>query len=157
ETVEFLLYRQRRQQGVVLLARWRQHTAEAVELQDLALGLEQTLGRRPRARAWGLCGGALAGAWGLCCPRAGAWGLWWGGGGNLDVGHGEDRRRHLAGDEAIVDQRVQPQLIAVQTELRHPLGRVGHVGGTNRLVRLLGALARGEDVRLCRQVGLAEG
>src|SRR5262249_33615579 len=75
ETVELLLYRQRRQQGVLLLARRSQHTAEAVELQDLALGLEQTLGRRPRARAWGLL---------------------WGGGGHLDVGHGEDRRRHLA-------------------------------------------------------------
>ena len=76
QQIQRLFLGQRRQQGVFLLARGRQHLAVAVELHDLALGLEDALGRA-----------------------------------HLDVGDREDRRLHLAGDEAVVDQRVQPNQV----------------------------------------------
>ena len=120
QQIERLLFRQRRQQGVLLLAARRQHAAIAVELQNFALSLEQAVGRL-----------------------------------HLHVGDGKNRRRHLAGQEAVVNQRVQPQLILRQM-LGHLLGSVRQVGRPDRLVSFLRAFAGGVAVGLFGKVRLTE-
>ncbi len=51
----------------------------------------------------------------------------------------EDRRRHLAGDGALPDQRIQPKLIGLQLVLDVSRQHAGG-GGPDRLVRLLSVL-----------------
>ena len=62
-------------------------------------------------------------------------------GGDFDVGDREDRRLHLAGDEAVVDERVELQLLLRQ-KLRDLLRRVRQIGRTDRFVGPLSVLAR---------------
>ncbi len=125
QPIELLLLAQGRQRGVLLLAGRRQHLAIAVELEHLALRLEQT------ARPLGVVG------------RRGQ---------HFHVGDGEHGRGHLAGHEPLIDQRVQPQLIAVQAEPGDAIRRVGQVGRPDRLVRFLSTLSRGVGVRAGRHI-----
>ena len=79
--------------------------------------------------------------------------------GGLDVHRDrvENRGRHLAAYEALPDERVQPQLGAIQVR-RHLLRRTEDGRWANRFVRLLRRLGfRLVDGRLGRQVVGAEG
>ena len=52
----------------------------------------------------------------------------------------EDRRRHLRGDETLPNQRVEPQLVALEVS-GETLRRALHRGRTDRFVRVLRAFA----------------
>ena len=67
----------------------------------------------------------------------------------------EARRLHLAGNEAVPDERVEIQLVLLE-EGRNALGVVLDAGRTNRLVRVLRALLRAIDVRLLGDIVGAE-
>ena len=68
----------------------------------------------------------------------------------------EPRRRHLRRERALPDERVQLELVRLQ-ELLHVGRRAREVRGTDRLVRLLGALrARLVMTRLLERVLRAE-
>ncbi len=73
---------------------------------------------------------------------------------DLDVRDLEDRRGHLAGDEAAIDQVVELVLIDAQSGPDR-LGRQREVGRSDRLVSFLGQLAGGVEVRLGWQVLVA--
>ena len=64
---------------------------------------------------------------------------------------GDTRIGHLAGDEALPDQPVEPELILVQKS-RHVLGRQLYIGGPDGLVRFLGSAAAAVDGRAVRQI-----
>ena len=76
----------------------------------------------------------------------------------LDVGLGdvEHRGQHLGGDEAVPDQLVELQLVALQVG-GGALGREIEGGGPDRLVGVLGALLRAVEVGFRRERALAVG
>jgi hypothetical protein len=78
-------------------------------------------------------------------------------GGHLDVDGGRvvDGRRHLARDEAVPDERVEDELVALE-ERRDAIGRPLHGRRPDRLVRVLRVLLRAVHVRLLGDVVLAE-
>ncbi|CAH0312433.1 hypothetical protein ROS9278_04991 [Roseomonas sp. CECT 9278] len=76
---------------------------------------------------------------------------------DIDRGLVQFRGRHLRRDGALPHQLIQPGLRAIQLA-RHRLGRAGHVGRADRLVRLLGVLLlRGVFARRGGHVGRPEG
>ena len=70
------------------------------------------------------------------------------------VGHHEDGRRHLAGDEPRVNELIEPVLVVAQGAFQ-PVGCEAQVGGPDGFVGLLRQLARGVAYRLGGQVALA--
>ena len=76
--------------------------------------------------------------------------------GNVRRKRVEHRRSHLAGDEAVVDEPVEAELIARQGTF-DGLGAAGDVRGADGLVGVLRGLAALVDVGLGGQEGLAVG